>query len=246
MRREEIDALLPADVTSPRALDDLVSRCRDAGIEVVESASRESVRARLTRTDEDVNETDHTPRPPETSSEVVRLYLKEIGRGPRLTREEEMALAKRFERGTRAVMRALSQTPSVVQQVIRLGDELKRNGRLLRGLVTPRQGDVPGEPRRLRDVLVQIDAISAAWADAETGRASCTRMTTRNRRTARRARWEAGRARARVAQLVRRMAFSEATRCRFASAHPRRRSRPQSERCRSSSAGSARRPREHG
>ncbi len=203
---EEVDALLPADVTSPRVLVDLLSRCRDAGIEVVESAVREG--------------TDGSARPPtpaEKASDVVHLYFADMSRVPLLTREQEVVLAKQFERGTRATLVALSHTPSVAQQVIRLGDKLRRDGRLVRGFVTHRHGDVTADrlERRARDVLVQVDAISAAWADVQTCRASWTRMTTRNRRTVRQARWEAGRARVRVAQLVRRIAFSDATRLGF-------------------------------
>ena len=211
---EEIDALLPADITSPRALDDLLSRCRDAGIEVVESGSRAHARARHARTDEDADEIDLTPSPPEKSSDVVRLYLADMSRVPLLTREEEVALAKRFEHGKRAVVVAISRTPSLVQQVIRRGDELRRDDRLVRRLVMHHQEDVTGDRLkcRARDVLVQVDAVRAAWADAETRQASWKRMTTRNQQTARRARWEAWRARARVAQLVRRIAFSDATR----------------------------------
>ena len=203
---EEVDALLPADVTSPRVLVDLLSRCRDAGIEVVESAVREGT-----------DGSDRPPTPAEKASDVVHLYFADMSRVPLLTREQEVVLAKQFERGTRATLVALSHTPSVAQQVIRLGDKLRRDGRLVRGFVTHRHGDVTADrlERRARDVLVQVDAISAAWADVQTCRASWTRMTTRNRRTVRQARWEAGRARVRVAQLVRRIAFSDATRLGF-------------------------------
>ena len=211
---EEIDALLPADVTSPRALADLLSRCRDAGIEVVQSASQEQVRARHARTDEDAGGIDLAPGPPEKSSDMARLYLADMSRVPLLTREEEVALAKRIEHGKRAAMVAISRTPSLVQQVMRLGDELRRDGRLVRGLVTHRQGDVTADrlERRARAVLGQVNAVRAAWADAETRLTSWKSMTARNQRTARRARWESGRARARVAQLVRRIAFNDATR----------------------------------
>ena len=203
---EEVDALLPADGTSPRVLVDLLSRCRDAGIEVVESAVREGT-----------DGSDRPPTPAEKASDVVHLYFSDMSRVPLLTREQEVVLAKQFERGTRATLVALSHTPSVAQQVIRLGDKLRRDGRLVRGFVTHRHGDVTADrlERRARDVLVQVDAISAAWADVQTCRASWTRMTTRNRRTVRQARWEAGRARVRVAQLVRRIAFSDATRLGF-------------------------------
>ena len=203
---EEIDACLPADVTAPKVLDDLRSRCRDAGIEIVDAASG----ARQARTDE----TDVPPSPPESSGDVVRQYLADMSRVPLLTREQEVTLAKQFERGTRTVVVAVSHTPSLVQEVMRLGDALRRDGHLVRGLVTHHQGDTTADrvTRRAQDVLVQFEAISAAWGDVERCRASWQQTSRRSLHSARRARWETGRARARVAHLVRRIGFSDATR----------------------------------
>ena len=203
---EEIDACLPADVTAPKVLDDLRSRCRDAGIEIVDAASG----ARQARTDE----TDVPPSPPESSGDVVRQYLADMSRVPLLTREQEVTLAKQFERGTRIVVVAVSHTPSLVQEVMRLGDALRRDGHLVRGLVTHHQGDTTADrvTRRAQDVLVQFEAISAAWGDVERCRASWQQTSRRSLHSARRARWETGRARARVAHLVRRIGFSDATR----------------------------------
>ena len=203
---EEIDACLPADVTAPKVLDDLRSRCRDAGIEIVEAASG----ARQARTDG----TDVPPSPPESSGDVVRQYLADMSRVPLLTREQEVTLAKQFERGTRTVVVAVSHTPSLVQEVMRLGDALRRDGHLVRGLVTHHQGDTTADrvTRRAQDVLVQFEAISAAWDDVERCRASWQQTRRRSLHSARRARWETGRARARVAHLVRRIGFSDATR----------------------------------
>ena len=95
--REEIDALLPADVAS-REVDGLLGRCRDAGIDV-DAASLERERAHHARPNEDVDETDLTPGRPDTSSDVVRLYLADMSRVPLLTRQEEVTLAKRIEHG---------------------------------------------------------------------------------------------------------------------------------------------------
>ena len=203
---DEIDARLPADVTAPRVLDDLRSRCRDAGIAIVDAASP----ARQARTDE----IDLTPSPLESSGDVVRQYFADMSRVPLLTREQEVTLATQFERGTRTVLVAVSHTPSLVREVMRLGDALRRDGHLVRGLVTHRQGDAPADrvTRRAQDVLVQFEAISAAWDDAQRCLAAWTRTSARSPHAARRARWETGRARARVAHVVRRIGFSDATR----------------------------------
>ena len=92
---EEIDAVLPADVTAASVLNDLLDQCRDAGIDV-DSESLERAGTRLARMASD--EPDKTPSRPDASSDVVRLYFADMKRVPLLTREEEVALAKQIER----------------------------------------------------------------------------------------------------------------------------------------------------
>ena len=209
--RDEIDARLPVDVTASVLLVDLLNQCQDAGIDV-DSESLERADTRLARLDS--AESDLTQSRRDTSSDVVRVYLAEMGRVPLLTRDEEVALAKRIERGHRTVMVAISHTPRLVQQVMRLGDALRENERLIRRLVTHRHGDVTATrlKRRARQVRVQIEAVRAAWADAQTCHAAWQRVPTRHRHITQRAQWKARRAHVRVAQLMRRIAFSHAAR----------------------------------
>ncbi len=196
--REEIDTVLPPDVTSSSVLNDLLSQCRDVGIDVdLESVER-----------------DGTPSRRDTSSDIVQVYLADMSRTLLLTREQEVALAKQIERGNLTVMMALSHTPSLVQQVIRLADTLREDGRRVRRLVKHRHGDVTATrlKRRTRQVRVQIEEVRAAWADAQTRYADWQRVPTRHRRIAQGAQWQMRRARARVAQLTRRIAFSDEAR----------------------------------
>ncbi len=144
----------------------------------------------------------------------MRVYLAETSRVPLLTRAQEVVLATQIERGHRTVMVAISHTPSLVQQIIRLADALKEDERLIRRLVTHRHGDVTNTrlKRRLRQVRGQIEAIGAAWGAAQVRHASWHRVPTRHRHIAQQAQWKVRRARAHAAQLVRRIAFSDATR----------------------------------
>ena len=209
--REEIEAVLPAGVTVSSVLNDLVSQCRDAGIDV-DSQSLERAGTCLAHMDSD--EPDLTPGRRDTSSDIVRVYLAEMSRVPLLTREKEVALAKQIERGHRMVMVAISHAPSLVQQVMRLADALGEDERLIRRLVTHRHGDVTATrlKRRARQVRVQIEGVRTAWADAQTRYAAWQRVPTRHRRIAQRAQWNARRAHGRVAQLMRRIPFSDAAR----------------------------------
>ena len=205
---EEIHATLPVDITASSVLDDLVGQCRDAGIDV-DSELRERAGTRLA-----ADEIDLTPSRPDSSSDVVRMYLADMRRVPLLTRGEEVALATRIERGHRTVMVAISHTPSLVQQIMRRADTLREDERLIRQFVTPHQGDVTATrlASRTREVIAQIDAVKAAWTEAQARQASLQKVPRRHRRIAQRARWQVRRAQARVAQLVRRIPFSDAVR----------------------------------
>ena len=179
--REEIDTVLPPDVTSSSVLNDLLSQCRDVGIDVdLESLER-----------------DGTPSRRDTSSDIVQVYLADMSRTLLLMREQEVALAKQIERGNLTVMMALSHTPSLVHQVIRLADALREDGRRIRRLVKHRHEDVTATrlKRRTRQVRVQIEAVRAAWTDAQTRYADWQRVPTRHPRIAQGAQWQMRRAR---------------------------------------------------
>ena len=248
LHREEIAATLPADVTASSVLDDLLSQCRDAGIDV-DSESLQRAGTRRARLDAD--EPDLTPSRRDTSSDLVRVYLAEMSRVPLLTRGEgeEVALATQIERGHRTVMVAISHTPSLVEQVIRLADALQEDERLIRRLVTHRHGDVTATrlQRRTRQVRVQIEAVRVAWADAQTCHAAWQRVPTRHRHIAQRAQAQARRARGSLSFV--RASRSVTRPCATSS----RSSRPpppwvrrHSERSTSSSDDSANGPRGHG
>ena len=212
---EEIDAALPAEVTASSVRDELLSRCGDAGIAVdPESLERAGASAYDARTTEAADEPDRPPGRPDPSSDVVGRYLADMARVPLLTRHEEVALAKRLERGHRTVMVAISQIPSLVQQVMRLAAALREDPRIIRRLVTHQHGDLTATrlTTRARAVIAQIDTVTAAWTEVHVRQAAWQRVPTRHHRIARRAQWDVWRARARVAQLVRRIAFSHATR----------------------------------
>ena len=209
--REDIDAVLPLNVITASVLDDLLSQCRDTGIDI-DSVSLE--RPDLPPARLDADEPDLTPSRRDSSSDVMQVYFADMKRVPLLTRGEEVALAMQIERGHRTVMVAISHTPSLVEQVIRLADALREDERLIRRLVTHRHGEVTATrlTRRARQVRAQIEAVRTAWTDAQTRHAAWQRVPTRHRRIAQRARWDVLRAQARVAQLLRRIAFSDETR----------------------------------
>jgi RNA polymerase primary sigma factor len=128
---DEANELIPHDVHSPEDLDDLLTTIGSQGIEVMEgqpkppSAALEKPDAEL-EAGEDV-ELDLTPGTLEKTNDPVRMYLREMGTVPLLTREGEVEIAKRIERGQLRVLKAISRSPIVIHEIITLGENLKRS-----------------------------------------------------------------------------------------------------------------------
>ena len=95
---DEVNDLLPADVTSSDELDDMFSIFRSQGIEVVDGEPKAAGAEKLgydKEASEDV-ELDLTPGALDKTNDPVRLYLREMGTVPLLTREGEVEIAKRI------------------------------------------------------------------------------------------------------------------------------------------------------
>src|SRR5439155_21133620 len=75
---------------------------------------------------EDV-ELDLTPGALEKTNDPVRMYLREMGTVPLLTREGEVEMAKRIERGQLRVLKAISRSPIVINELLALRDDLKQS-----------------------------------------------------------------------------------------------------------------------
>ncbi len=78
---------------------------------------------------------DLKPEPLDQSSDPVWMYLREMGVVPLLTREGEVSIAKRIERGQSNVRKALSRSPIVIQELVRLGKEVERDRESIRKLL---------------------------------------------------------------------------------------------------------------
>ena len=208
---DEVEALLPADLTASDQLDDLFRALGAAGIEIVEMAPLESDAARGDDRDAGDGALDLTPDPLDTLADPVRLYLREIGAVSLLRREQEVTLAKRIERGKQAVTRALARAPSVARQVIQMGEDLRHDERIVREIATcPGEETADQITTRAHEVLTQIEAVGTAWADLQHCQATLEKIPTRHRRASRRARWTARRVQVRLSRVIRRIEFTNA------------------------------------
>ena len=214
---DEVNELLPADITSSDELDDLFSTFGSAGIEVVDSEKTYREEKLLDRTGEGAEELelDLTPGALDKTNDPVRMYLREMGTVPLLTREGEVEIAKRIERGKLAVIKSISRTPTIAKVIMTMGDALKNDERSIRELVTFVDDELTDEKLddRKRQVLRQIDAVRKAWAVAEKCKEKLDNTmkgaTTKDKRKYRKVRGERMRAHIVLSQLIRKIEFTE-------------------------------------
>src|SRR6187397_416066 len=157
---EEVNDMLPSEISSSDELDDIFSMFGSMGIEVVDSEQK----FREQKDGEEGAELDLTPGTLDKTNDPVRMYLREMGTVPLLTREGEVEIARRIERGKLAVIKSISRTPLVAKRVIQLGDALHTGDRTIRELVIFNDEEITDEriAERSRQVQKQIDAVRKA------------------------------------------------------------------------------------
>jgi len=104
----------------------------------------------------------------EKTNDPVRMYLREMGTVPLLTRQGEVEIAKRIEKGQKSVIKALSRSPVVVGEISKYGKKLRENGLSIKHLVRLNDEELADEilEKRRKTVLKRIDEIAALEAEA--------------------------------------------------------------------------------
>ena len=217
---DEVNELLPADITSSDELDDLFSTFGNAGIEVVDSEQKYREDKLIDRTSEGREEVelDLTPGALDKTNDPVRMYLREMGTVPLLTRQGEVRIAKRIERGKLAVIKAISRTPTIAKAIIHMGEQLKGRVLTIRELVVTFQDEELTDNRieeRAREILRQIEAVRKARMEVTKRETKLASVLKRDRRRYRRALWKTLRARIQLSTLIRRIEFTEAVKRRM-------------------------------
>ena len=162
---DEVNEMLPSEITSSEDLDDLFNAFGSAGIEVVDSDKAYRAEKDFDRDgSEDGPELDLTPGALDKTNDPVRMYLREMGTVPLLTREGEVAIAKRIERGKLAVIKSISRTPTIAKRILIMGDQLRAGDRTIRELVIFSDEEITDEviQERAAEVLGQIEQVRKA------------------------------------------------------------------------------------
>jgi RNA polymerase primary sigma factor len=211
---DEVNELLPSEITSSEELDDLFNTFGSAGIEVLDSDKNfRDEKTGFDRTAEGAEEIelDLTPGALDKTNDPVRMYLREMGTVPLLTREGEVAIAKRIERGKLSVIKSISRTPMVTKKVIQLGDDLKNEQRTIRELVTFSEEELTEDKidDRKKEVLRQIDAVRKARVAMQKTEEKLDPIPKKDKKKYRRARWKMLRARVELSKRIREIEFTE-------------------------------------
>ncbi len=223
---DEVNDLLPSDVHSAEDLDDLLSMFDSAGIEVLEAprtksperlALEKSEEAKTEEGQEDV-ELDLTPGALDKTNDPVRMYLREMGTVPLLTREGEVEIAKRIERGQLNVLKAVSRSPIVIKEMFALREELAKGQRSIKEVVVFDDDELTEDRigERLSDVIGMVDEIerlSRKLQQLKARRDSIPR--TKRPRDYRRYSWAVARHRLLVSKMFRSVEFTHAERKRL-------------------------------
>jgi RNA polymerase primary sigma factor len=208
---DEVNELLPSEITSSEELDDLFNAFGSAGIEVVDSDKAYREDKGFDRDSGEEPELDLTPGALEKTNDPVRMYLREMGTVPLLTREGEVAIAKRIEHGKLAVIKSISRTPTVANRIILMGDQLRAGERTIRELVIFTDEEITDEriEERAQEVLKQIEAVRKARINYQKLAEKMEETPRKDKRKFRRARWKALRARVELSGLIRQIEFTE-------------------------------------
>jgi RNA polymerase primary sigma factor len=166
---DEGNDLIPQDVHS-QDVDDMLANIGTRGLDVLENEPRLPYSTLEQRLPKETDEVDLnlTPGAPDAASDPVRVYLREMGASPLLTREQEVEIAKRIERGQLSKLKALSRSPIVILQVLALGGDLKRGLRSIKDMVVFDEEEVTDEilQKRLEDITRRIDGLDKHYKAA--------------------------------------------------------------------------------
>ncbi|HEY1938757.1 MAG TPA: RNA polymerase sigma factor RpoD [Candidatus Angelobacter sp.] len=216
---DQVNDLIPGDVHSPDDLDDLLTTIGTQGIDVLDSSKGLPSEQKFEDIEEGEDvELDLTPGALEKTNDPVRMYLREMGTVPLLTREGEVEIAKRIERGQLRVLKALSRSPIVIKDILTLGEDLKRGVRSIKELVAFDEEEITDEivQARLKDFVGQIDDIGKSYKKVQQLEEKVEAVKQKKKpKESRKFRWALGRAHVMVSGGIRKLKFTNPERKRL-------------------------------
>jgi RNA polymerase primary sigma factor len=220
---DEVNDILPAEVHSSEEIDDLLSTFERYGIDIYEDvAAAKAARAALEVAEpidgeakeeavgtEEV-ELDLTPGLLEKTNDPVRMYLREMGTVPLLTREGEVAIAKRIERGQLLVLKTITRSPIVIKELIAIAEDLRNGTRSIKEIVVFDDEELTEEKieNKTKQTLKILDKIAGLYDLALKQAAKLERIPKAKKRPYLHARHDISRTRIEMSQLARSIEFN--------------------------------------
>jgi len=210
---DEVNDLLAEDYPGGRELDDLLTELDTAGVEILEEPKLEF--DKKAEEAEEPGELDLVQEINDKTNDPVRMYLREMGSVPLLTREGEIELAKRIERGQAAVRKAISRSALVINEILAMPQMLREDPVMIRDVLIMPDLVVAEEmlPERAEELLAIIDEIDKNYRKAQQCRqklqAVSRGMKPKMHRTLR---WSLARTLVVISRLIRGIQFTSATR----------------------------------
>jgi RNA polymerase primary sigma factor len=217
---DEVNESLPDEVISSQEIDDVLSILERQGIEIYDdlvtanaagAAVSAAEVAELEPKQELATESELDLRVgvDSKSQDPVRTYLREMGLVPLLTREGEVAIAKRMERGQLVVMKAITRSPIVIKELIAAGDHLRKGTRSIKEIVQFDEEDLTEAKiaRRIRQTLKDIDRIAELYETALKQAEKLTATPKAKKQSYVRSKWALARTRIQISLAIRDIAL---------------------------------------
>jgi len=219
---DEVNDLLPPEVHSSEEIDDLLSTFERYGIDIYEDVNAaKAARAAAEAGDgaevevkeepgaED-GDLDLTPGALEKTNDPVRMYLREMGTVPLLTREGEVAIAKRIERGQNLVLKTISRSPIVLKELLAVAVDLREGNRSIKEIVQFDDEELTEEKieAKTRATLKTLDKIQKLYDECLKIAEKLEKIPRAKKRTYLRAKYALGRKRVEMSQVLRSLDFN--------------------------------------
>ncbi|MFY9732559.1 MAG: RNA polymerase sigma factor RpoD, partial [Candidatus Acidiferrales bacterium] len=219
---DEVNDILPVEVHSSEEIDDLLSTFERNGIDIYENASTAKAAGAVAEVGEGADgeakeelpaeqiELDLTPTTLEKTNDPVRMYLREMSTVPLLTREGEVAIAKRLERGQRLVLKTISRSPIVLKEMLAIGAELRNDAQSIKKIIQLDDEELTQEKieNKTKQTLRIIGKIERLYEVALKQAAKLERTPRSKKRAYLRARFQLARTRVQMSQLMRSIDFN--------------------------------------
>ena len=215
---DEVNDILPPEVHSSEEIDDLLSTFERYGIDVYEdlSAAKAALAADSAEPEakeevaEPETDLDLTPGTLEKTNDPVRMYLREMGTVPLLTREGEVAIAKRIERGQLLVLKTITRAPLILKELLQAGEDLRNGSRSIKEIVQFDDEELTEEKieQKTKETLKQIDKIAKLYLLAMKQMLRLQKMPRSKKRPYLRARYALARTRVEMSTRFREIDFN--------------------------------------